>query len=93
MLDIHCAKNHVIAGSYRDTTLPEKVENKDQAKGNKLSDSTKGEEIKANSAKKKRKQRCRSECEEEEEEEQQAHSSSPVTPPQGKKSKKVCYCK
>lgn len=82
---------NALAGSFHfSIQLPEKRENdiKDKEKRKELSDDEKGEK-KANIVEKKRKQR--SVCDDEEEE--QAGPSSPVTPGQSKKSKKVCFCK
>lgn len=84
---------NAIAGSFHfGTQLPEKVEKeeKDKGKRKELSEHEEGEKKKENSAKKKRKQRRKSVCDEEEE---QAGPSSPVTPGQRKKSKKICLCK
>ncbi|XP_073349917.1 uncharacterized protein [Pagrus major] len=81
----------LLDGSFEsDIQLPERVEKEDmdKRKRKELPEDEEGEGKKAKSAKRKRKQKRKSVSDEEEE---QAGPSSPVTPRQKKKSKKICF--
>ena len=83
---------NLIAGSFHFTQLPERVDKEDTGRGKRkeLSEDEEEEEKKTNSVKKKRKPRRKRVCEEEEE---QARPSSPVTPGQRTRSRKINFCK
>lgn len=86
---------NLIAGSFHFTQLPKRVDKEDTSRGKRKElsedeEEEEEEEKKTNSVKKKRKQRRRRVCDEEKE---QASPSSPVTPGQRTRSRKISFCK